>query len=224
MKKMLLLALTGWLVFCTLQTDAGKETTSAPTAAAAVERLLEGNKRYTQYKPIHPDESRLRRKELTKGQHPYAVVVTCSDSRVSPELVFDQGLGDIFVIRTAGNIMGDIELGSIEYAVEHLNVPLVMVVGHEGCGAIGAYMKGEHASGHLKTIVDSIAAESEIKALQLKGDQIFDHFVKANIQHGVREIIQSSPVIRERIARGSLTVMGGYERLEDGKVEPLNSN
>ncbi len=224
MKKMLLLVLASWLVFCTLQTDAGKETTSAPTAAAAVDRLLEGNNRYMRYEPIHPDESRSRRKELTKGQHPYAVVVTCSDSRVSPELVFDQGLGDLFVIRTAGNIMGDIELGSIEYAVQHLNVPLIMLVGHEGCGAIGAYLKGEHASGHLKTIVDSIAAESEIKALQVKGDQILDHFVKANIQHGVREIIQSSPVIRERIASGSLTVMGAYERLENGKVEPLNGN
>ncbi|MBL7770394.1 MAG: carbonic anhydrase [Flavipsychrobacter sp.] len=223
MKKMLFLALTGWLLICSLQSDAGEETTSASVTAAAVDRLLEGNKRFSGYESVHPDQSRLRRKELTKAQHPFAVVVTCSDSRVSPELVFDQGLGDIFVIRTAGNIMGDIELGSIEYAVEHLNVSLVMVVGHEGCGAIGAYVKREHVAGHLKTIVDSIAAESEIKALQIKGDLVIDHFVRANILHGVQEIRQSSPLIREKLANGSLKVMGAYERLGDGKVEPLNN-
>lgn len=223
MKKMLLLALSGWLFVCSLQSDTVKKTTTTLVTAAAVDRLLEGNKRFSGYESVHPDESRLRRTELTKAQHPFAVVVTCSDSRVSPELVFDQGLGDIFVIRTAGNIMGDIEMGSIEYAVEHLNVPLVMVVGHEGCGAIGAYVKGEYVSGHLKTIVDSIAAESEIKALKIKDDQVFDHFVRANIQHSVQEIRQSSPLIREKLANGSLQVIGAYERLRDGKVEPLNN-
>ena len=223
MKKILLLTLIAGLLVCSRQSEA--ETETAVTApAAAVERLLKGNQRYAAYAPIHPDESRTRRKELKAGQHPYAVVITCSDSRVSPELVFDQGLGDIFVIRTAGNIMGDIELGSIEYAVEHLQTPLVMVVGHEGCGAINAYVKKEHVSGHLKTIIDSIAAEQEVQALQQKGDLVVDHFIRANIQHGVQEIRQSSPLIKERIANGTLTVIGGYERLNDGAIELLSSN
>ena len=223
MKKIVLLGLIAGLLVCGEQSEAGTE--AAGTApAAAVERLLKGNQRYTAYAPIHPDESRTRRKELNGGQHPFAVVITCSDSRVSPELVFDQGLGDIFVIRTAGNIMGDIELGSIEYAVEHLQTPLVMVVGHEGCGAINAFVKRQHVSGHLKTIIDSIAAEPEVQALQQKGDQVADHFIRANIQHGIQEIIHSSPLIKERIANGTLTVIGGYEHLSDGALELLSSN
>ncbi len=223
MKKIVLLGLIAGLLVCDEQSEAGTETVGT-ASAAAVERLLKDNQRYTAYAPIHPDESRRRRKELNAGQHPFAVVITCSDSRVSPELVFDQGLGDIFVIRTAGNIMGDIELGSIEYAVEHLQTPLVMVVGHEGCGAINAFVKRQHVSGHLKTIIDSIAAEQEVQTLQQKGDQVADHFIRANIQHGVQEIIHSSPLIKERIANGTLTVIGGYEHLSDGAIELLNSN
>src|SRR6478736_4693898 len=112
-----------------------------------LQKLEEGNKRFASGKPIHPDETLERLRELKKGQHPFATIISCSDSRVPAELVFDQGLGDIFSIRTAGNVMGDYELGSIEYAVEHLDCKLIVVMGHENCGAIQAYAspeKGEH--------------------------------------------------------------------------------
>ncbi len=211
--------MTGWLLFCE-NSEAGVETIAG--SGTALTKLMEGNSRYGRFEPIHPDESQKRRKALSHEQHPYAVVVTCSDSRVSPELVFDQGLGDIFVIRTAGNIMGDIELGSIEYAVEHLDVPLVMVVGHERCGAISAYVKKETTEGHLKTIMDRISEEKEIIALQEQGDQMTDHFIRANVQHGVKQISESSPLIRERIRKGNLQIIGAYESLEDGKVSLLN--
>ncbi|EIM78432.1 carbonic anhydrase [Nitritalea halalkaliphila LW7] len=102
--------------------------------------LLEGNKRFSEDHPIHPDQTLEKLRALSQGQHPIAAIVSCSDSRVPPELLFDQGLGDLFVIRNAGNIVSDYEIGSVEYAIEHLEVPLVIVLGHTQCGAIGAYV------------------------------------------------------------------------------------
>ncbi|TRX24184.1 hypothetical protein FNW25_12130 [Flavobacterium franklandianum] len=106
-------------------------------------KLEEGNKRFATGKPVHPDETLERFRELKRGQDPFAIVVSCSDSRVPAELVFDQGLGDIFSIRTAGNIMGDYELGSIEYAVEHLDCKLIVVMGHKDCGVIKAFITSD---------------------------------------------------------------------------------
>lgn len=225
MKKLsLIVSLFVFLAACKEQPHADTEHTTPATAAGSLTHLLEGNGRFTSFKPIHPDESRERRKEVSEGQHPEAVVVTCSDSRVPPELVFDQGLGDLFVIRTAGNIMGDIELGSIEYAVEHLNVPLVVVMGHERCGAIQAYFEGGAPHGHIKALVDSIASEEEIKILRKTGDDLLDHFVRANVHHGVKQLIESSAIIREKMEAGTLKVVGAYEDLDNGKVSILNGN
>jgi len=109
-----------------------------PTGAEALARLMEGNKRFVTRKAQHPDQTLAHLREVESGQHPFAVVLSCSDSRVSPEIVFDQGLGDLFVIRVAGNVTDDTVIGSIEYAVEHLKAPLVVVLGHQGCGAVQA--------------------------------------------------------------------------------------
>jgi len=121
-----------------------------------LEILKIGNQRFVKGYPIHPDETLERIRELKKGQHPFAVVVGCSDSRIPPELIFDQGLGDIFTIRTAGNVIGDYELGSVEYAVEHLHCKLVIVLGHENCGAIQAFVSSDNQrhEDHIQTIVD----------------------------------------------------------------------
>src|SRR6478736_6636401 len=129
-------------------------------------RLKEGNEKFVSGYPIHPHETLNRIRELKKGQDPFVVVVSCSDSRLPPELIFDQGLGDVFSIRTAGNVIGDYELGSIEYAVEHLHCKLIVVLGHENCGAIEAYagFKNENPSGdHIQNLVNYIAAEEEEK-------------------------------------------------------------
>ena len=225
MKKLFLIVpVLAFFAACKEQPHAASEHTAPATATGALSHLLQGNERFTDFRPIHPDESRERRTEVSKGQHPEAVVVTCSDSRVPPELVFDQGLGDLFVIRTAGNIMGEIELGSIEYAVEHLHVPLVVVMGHERCGAIQAYFEGGVPHGHIKAIVDSIASEEEIKSLRKTGDELLDHFVRANVHHGVKQLIASSPIIREKMAAGTLKVVGAYEDLDNGKVSILSEN
>ncbi|MDD2837205.1 MAG: carbonic anhydrase, partial [Methanothrix sp.] len=114
------------------------EEESGISSEQALQMLMEGNARFVSGNVIHPDQTADRRSELVSGQHPFAIVVGCSDSRVPPEVVFDQGLGDIFVIRTAGQVMDKVTLASIEYAVEHLNVPLILVLGHDSCGAVTA--------------------------------------------------------------------------------------
>ncbi|MBK8703664.1 MAG: carbonic anhydrase [Saprospiraceae bacterium] len=110
-----------------------------------LQRLLDGNARFVSGDLWHPHQTAARVKETASGQHPFAVVITCSDSRVSPEIMFDEGIGDLFTIRTAGNLLSDIELGSVEYAVEHLGAKLIAVVGHTECGAIKAFVEGGEA-------------------------------------------------------------------------------
>lgn len=126
------------------------------SASVALEKLLEGNERYVATGRISGDFSNEIRNKNLKSQHPYAVVVTCSDSRAVPEAIFDASLGQLFTIRVAGNVIGEHELGSIEYAVSHLGVSLVAVVGHTCCGAVDAAMHG-HAEGHIASITDDIA-------------------------------------------------------------------
>lgn len=113
-----------------------------------LEILLQGNERFSQDHPLHPDQTLDRLRDLSFGQHPVAAIVSCSDSRVPPELILDQGLGDLFVIRNAGNIVADYEIGSVEYAIEHLEVPLVIILGHTKCGAFGAFVEHEHEHSH----------------------------------------------------------------------------
>jgi len=125
--------------------------------------LIEGNTRFKENHPIHPDQTMARIRELKKGQHPFAVIISCSDSRLPPELIFDQGLGDLFVVRNAGNIISDYEIGSVEYAVEHLETKLIVVLGHKQCGAIEAYIEHKHDSvkNHIQSIIDYIKGTSK---------------------------------------------------------------
>jgi carbonic anhydrase len=126
------------------------------TGDQALQKLTEGNARFISCNVTHPGQSKERLQELVSGQHPFAVVVGCSDSRVPPEIIFDQGLGDIFVVRTAGKVLDNAVLGSIEYAVEHLSVPLVVVLGHDSCGAVKAAVEGGTVPDHLDRLVKFI--------------------------------------------------------------------
>ena len=123
------------------------------TADESLARLMEGNKRFVKRKAQHPDQSLAHLREIEPGQHPFAIVLGCSDSRVSPEVVFDQGLGDLFVIRVAGNVTDDAVVGSVEYAVEHLKTPLVVVLGHQGCGAVQAAVSASQEANHTHSFV-----------------------------------------------------------------------
>src|SRR5260370_39711750 len=128
----------------------------APFAAQAVEQLKTGNARFASDKLAAKDIGTDRRQDLAKGQTPFAVILTCAGSRVAPERVFDQGLGDLFVLRVAGNVAAPAVLGSIEYAVEHLHTPLIVVMGHESCGAVKAAIDGGHLEGNLGTLIRQV--------------------------------------------------------------------
>ncbi|MFA7227525.1 MAG: carbonic anhydrase [Melioribacteraceae bacterium] len=186
-------------------------------ASGALTRLIAGNKRYIESKMTHPNQSKQRLEETAKGQNPFAVILTCSDSRVPPEIIFDQGLGDLFVIRTAGNLVDDIGLGSIEYAVEHLGVQLIVVLGHERCGAVEAAIKGGEAPGHIKSLTGAIDPAIE-EAKKEKGD-LLDNSVLANVNGIVNKLKSNEPVLKELVSGKKLKIVGARYDLDDGSIK-----
>jgi carbonic anhydrase len=188
----------------------------AQSADESIKKLEDGNKRYIESKPTHQNQTSTRRTEVANGQKPFAVIVTCSDSRVPPEILFDHGIGDLFVIRTAGNILDDIGLGSIEYAVEHLHVPLVVVLGHERCGAVSAAVEGGNAPGHIKALVSNIKRAVE-KARSKKGD-LLENSIKQNVENVVAQISKSKPILDELVHEKKIKVIGARYDLDDGAV------
>ena len=192
---------------------------SGLTADQALQRLIAGNERYVAGTATHPDQTIERRAEVAKGQSPFAIVLTCSDSRVAPEILLDQGLGDLFVIRNAGNILDDHVIGSMEYAVEHLHVPLVLVVGHEKCGAISAAVAGGEASGHIPSLVEAI--EPVVKQVKnLPGDPV-ENVVRANAQRIAETLTRSEPILKEAVNKGKLLVVPARYDLVTGHLEIL---
>lgn len=187
------------------------------SAEEALNELKKGNERHMEADYNHDHHSRRRLEEVAKGQKPHAIILTCSDSRVPPELVFDKGLGDLFVIRVAGNIAGSSELASIEYAAEHLNVPLVIVMGHKRCGAVQAAAAGGDAGGHIAALVKQIEPAVQ-KARNLTGDLV-DNAVHTNVDHVVRQLRNSDPMLKEMVESGRLKVLGAYYDIDTGKVD-----
>lgn len=178
-------------------------------ARAALRRLIEGNNEYRLAKSGKGNISEeIRHLTHTDGQKPYAIVISCSDSRVVPELMFMVGIGEIFTIRTAGNVIGDYELGSIEYAAEHLGVRLVLVVGHTVCGAVESAMKGG-VGGSIKHITDEIQ-----KAIGHEKDPVVCE--RLNVENSLR-IINESPVIKELKEEKGLIAAGGHYNNRSGK-------
>ena len=184
-----------------------------------LQKLIEGNKRFSSSKQSHPNQDRERRQQLVKGQKPFAVIVGCSDSRISPEIIFDQGLGDLFVIRVAGNIVDDVALGSIEYAVDHLGTQLIVVLGHSKCGAVTATVQGGAVHGHIGSIVQAIKPAIET-ARELSGD-LTDNTIKANARLVADQIQHSDPVLSELARLGKIVVVSAYYDIENGEVHIL---
>ena len=197
-----------------------KQEKDQVSTLAPLDKLKIGNERFVSGHPVHPDETLDRIRELKKGQNPFVVVISCSDSRLPPELIFDQGLGDVFSIRTAGNVIGDYELGSIEYAVEHLHCKLIVVLGHENCGAIQAYATSgeEKHDDHIQTLVDYIAAEEEEKNIPDSLKSNIDISVKANIAHAVSLLRSSTPVLKPLVDKNEIKIIGAYYDLDSGEV------
>lgn len=202
-------------------TPRGHESHPGLSADAALSRLRAGNERFRRGQLQHPDQSLHRLHELETGQHPFAVVVSCSDSRVPPEIVFDEGLGDLFVVREAGHVGGAATLGSVEYAVEHLHVPLVVVLGHEHCGAVSAatevIVRDARPEGHIISLVDAIRPAVE-KARRGSGPLVA-RAVRANVDLVVEELSSSHPILSAHVADGSVKIVGGVYDLHDGTVE-----
>ena len=185
----------------------------------ARQKLIDGNKRYVDVKLTHPNQTAQHRTEVAKGQRPFAVILSCSDSRVPPEIIFDQGLGDLFVIRLAGNVMDDAALGSIEYAVDYLGVRCVIVLGHERCGAVDATVKGGEIHGHISGIVKAIQPVMG-KIKNLPGD-VLDNAVRANVAMVVQQLKSSGPILKELVNKGVVGIDGAYYDLDDGKITLL---
>ena len=200
-------------------TTGGEPVAQGLDAKKALERLLAGNQRFVSDLTTKSHKDSDRRSEIAKGQHPIAIVVCCSDSRVPPEQVFDVGLGDIFVIRVAGNVVDALELGSIEYAAAHLHVPLVVVMGHERCGAVTAAISGDAAPAHVLSIVDKIQ-QNLVGTTPGPGDAV-DQAVIINAKAVARQIAASAPLLKDMVAAGTLSVVSARYDLDDGIVKVL---
>jgi len=207
--KIALTLVIGVGLFCSTLSAKGKSNLSV------MDKLIKGNQKYQSFNPTHPDQSKRRLAEVYKGQHPMAVVVSCSDSRVSPELIFDQGVGDLFVIRTAGHAVSEYELASIEYAVEHLHCKEIIVLGHEKCGAIQTFIEHSNDSlpKHLNHLIDYLRHEEEEK------DPLKHHNVKEAI---LANILHTSKLIKNNFEPDEVNVHSMYYNLVTGKVEEIH--
>lgn len=187
------------------------------TPNSALKKLMAGNQRYIEQKRTFPDQARSRVVEVAKGQHPFATILACSDSRVAPEIIFDQGLGDLFDIRVAGNFLDDVVLGNIEYAALELGVPLLVILGHERCGAVKAALDGKAVPGHISTLVAAI--KPAVDSTKGQTGDAWDNAVRANVKMNVNKLQSSSPILAEAVKAGKLKVVGGRYDLDSGKVE-----
>lgn len=214
--------LAGLLILTCLRcsASASAEATTKLPPDAALEKLVQGNRDFVAGTPRHPDQEVTRRTALAKGQHPFAIVLTCADSRVSPELYFDQGLGDLFVLRNAGNVLDEHIIGSIEYAVEHLGARLLIVVGHSQCGAVAAAVAGGHAPGHIQSIVDAI--EPAVQAVAHEAGDKIDNVVRTNARFVAFRLAKTGPILAKAVLSGELRVVAARYDLETGKIELLD--
>lgn len=177
-----------------------------------LKRLVEGNKRYMNKESIEQ-----KRESLVSQQTPFAIIVGCSDSRVPPELIFDQHIGDLFVIRVAGNVVGPVEMDSIEYAADVVKVPLILVLGHESCGAVKAVLDGT-AKGDIENIAPLIQPAID-QTKNLPGDRL-ENAIKANVRL-VMQSLKKNAILSPLFKKGKLKMIGGYYRLDTGAVELL---
>lgn len=182
----------------------------------ALQALMEGNQRFSQHHPSYPHQTRIRVEEVAQTQHPFATVLSCADSRVPVEILFDQGVGDIFDVRVAGNIVTPEVLGSLEYAIELLETPVLIVLGHERCGAVTAAVQNNPLPGDISTFVQAILPAVE----QSKGQpgDLVENAVGQNVKHQLEQIKQSDLVVN-RLNAGSLKLVGSRYDLDTGSVE-----
>lgn len=204
----------------------GSGAGSGISADEALQKLLEGNKRFVEQQMTGQKLCDLSAREgLAKSQHPYAIILSCSDSRVPPEIVFDKGLGEIFVVRVAGNVPDPVVLGSVEYAAEHLGSPLVVVLGHERCGAVTAAVEAKgKPEGNIGAIIKTITpavkqAKKEYKGIEKTG--LVETAIDDNVKLVAANLTKKSSVLKHMVKEGKLKIVAAKYDLDDGQVRLL---
>ncbi|HOV73601.1 MAG TPA: carbonic anhydrase [Candidatus Hydrogenedentes bacterium] len=202
---------------------AGREAASGILTPEDVIALLKaGNARFAEDRRTHLHADKDRRRETAEGgQRPLATVLSCSDSRVPVELLFDQGIGDLFVIRVPGNVCNDDEIGSIEYGVGHLHTPLCLVLGHTKCGAVTAVVEQNHLQGALARLVASIGESADVvrrETPQHQGKDLVEAVARANVRGTMARLIAGSSIVREAVDRGNVKIVGAMYDIETGVV------
>jgi carbonic anhydrase len=182
----------------------------------ALNKLIEGNERFSNSNHFFPNRVEERRIELVSGQNPFAIIISCSDSRVPAEIVFDRGLGDLFVIRNAGNIISSSVIGSVEYAVSYLGVPLILVLGHDDCSAVKATIESRSESFFVRGIQEKILPAVE-EAKRQGGDLMYNSIIN-NVKNQGSKLKTAGNIIPNHIADNSLEISGGYYCLKTGKI------
>jgi carbonic anhydrase len=195
------------------------------TPALAWRRLREGNERFVSGESSHPNQDASRRSSLVENQHPFAVIFGCSDSRLAAEIIFDLGLGDAFVVRTAGHVLDDAVLGSLEYSVSVLSVPLIVVLGHDSCGAVtatkAAVETGDMPIGFMRTLVERLTP-SVLTSLRNNQPEVNDMVVE-NVKQASQHLVDSSRVITAAVESGRASVIGLSYSLADGRADLVSS-
>jgi carbonic anhydrase len=186
------------------------------TAEAALQELKEGNDRYVLDHMEHPHEGAQRRIDLSIAQHPFAIILGCADSRVVPELIFDQGVGDLFVLRVAGHIADEAVIASIEFAVEHLGTRLVVVLGHERCGAVIAAINHAFSEGKLNSLISYI--DPAVRAAQSMEGDVVSNTINAHVHLMVESLQSTAPILSHEVKLGRLKIVPAYYSLVTGKV------
>ncbi|MBD2383854.1 carbonic anhydrase [Cylindrospermum sp. FACHB-282] len=186
------------------------------TPQAALKSLVEGNQRFVNGKRLNPNQSKLRLQETSVAQYPFAAVLGCADSRVPAEMIFDQGLGDLFVVRVAGNVVSPEAIGSLEFGTAVLGAQLILVLGHSKCGAVSAAVKGDPLPGRISSFVEEI--KPAVENARSKTGNIEDNSVIANVQYQAERLAESSTILRSLIKEGKLKIAGGRYDLATGKV------
>jgi carbonic anhydrase len=189
------------------------------SGAATLNRLIEGNHRFAVGRLEHPHQSVEQRISLSKTQHPFATVLSCSDSRVPPEILFDTGLGDLFTVRVAGNVVDSTILGSIEYGTEHLSTPVVLVLGHTGCGAVQATLQGDEPHTHIEQLIKDI--RPAVRAAAHDKGNLFENAVRDNVVHTVQQLRAAKPILHNSYREGTIRILGAVYHIDSGIVEFL---
>ena len=195
---------------------------SQVTADSAIIKLKEGNERFIKGKTLHPNQDFKRIKEVASGQKPFAIIVGCSDSRVPNEIIFDQGIGDLFIVRTAGQVSSYASWGSIEFGNAVLGAKLIVVLGHTSCGAVSAACKIPDVPGHIVTLINAIKPAAE-QAKKLPGDLV-ENAVKINVAMEVKQLQSLEPVLTKAVKSGGVIIVGAIYNLATGQVDFLPDN